>query len=119
MSTHWLQAIRPRILTTAAARTVLITLFGTLGAVLLARAVSRSLSQFESAANRTAHGEVETTVRIRTWGEVGALAESFTNMTQRLALSRATLADYGFFFSSRRRHTRCLSDWSSDVCSSD
>src|ERR1035441_10712904 len=29
--------------------------------------------------------------------------------------SRALL----FFFSSRRRHTRCLSDWSSDVCSSD
>src|SRR5437899_10596507 len=26
---------------------------------------------------------------------------------------------YSFFFSSRRRHTRCLSDWSSDVCSSD
>src|SRR5438045_5505610 len=24
-----------------------------------------------------------------------------------------------FFISSRRRHTRCLSDWSSDVCSSD
>src|SRR5205814_4272594 len=24
-----------------------------------------------------------------------------------------------FFFSSRRRHTRCRSDWSSDVCSSD
>src|SRR5687768_17629012 len=24
-----------------------------------------------------------------------------------------------FFFSSRRRHTRCSSDWSSDVCSSD
>src|SRR5476649_3025246 len=24
-----------------------------------------------------------------------------------------------FFFSSRRRHTRSLSDWSSDVCSSD
>src|SRR3982075_1559305 len=24
-----------------------------------------------------------------------------------------------FFFSSRRRHTRCASDWSSDVCSSD
>src|SRR5262245_64549194 len=31
------------------------------------------------------------------------------------------LSWYGclFFFSSRRRHTRCLSDWSSDVCSSD
>src|SRR5262245_63159446 len=29
------------------------------------------------------------------------------------------LCDFLFFFSSRRRHTRCLSDWSSDVCSSD
>src|SRR5437899_6126447 len=28
-------------------------------------------------------------------------------------------AFFYFFFSSRRRHTRCLSDWSSDVCSSD
>src|SRR5260221_6714499 len=26
---------------------------------------------------------------------------------------------YGIFFSSRRRHTRSLCDWSSDVCSSD
>src|SRR5438093_1744285 len=26
---------------------------------------------------------------------------------------------YIFFFSSRRRHTRLVSDWSSDVCSSD
>src|SRR5262245_62674374 len=29
------------------------------------------------------------------------------------------LSVFIFFFSSRRRHTRCLSDWSSDVCSSD
>src|ERR1035441_10709844 len=29
------------------------------------------------------------------------------------------LSSFVFFFSSRRRHTRCLSDWSSDVCSSD
>src|SRR6267378_5093078 len=28
-------------------------------------------------------------------------------------------ADAFFFFSSRRRHTRSLRDWSSDVCSSD
>src|SRR5690349_21880102 len=27
--------------------------------------------------------------------------------------------DFLFFFSSRRRHTRSLRDWSSDVCSSD
>src|SRR2546429_1143605 len=28
-------------------------------------------------------------------------------------------ASFPFFFSSRRRHTRCSRDWSSDVCSSD
>src|SRR5262245_65375611 len=33
--------------------------------------------------------------------------------------SIAGYAELLFFFSSRRRHTRCLSDWSSDVCSSD
>src|SRR3989449_11556327 len=30
-----------------------------------------------------------------------------------------TLDEGLFFFSSRRRHTRCSRDWSSDVCSSD
>src|SRR5262245_65655286 len=34
----------------------------------------------------------------------------------RVVVSRLSV---DFFFSSRRRHTRCLSDWSSDVCSSD
>src|SRR5205814_6194547 len=33
--------------------------------------------------------------------------------------SDVEVSRYLFFFSSRRRHTRCLSDWSSDVCSSD
>src|SRR5256884_523215 len=32
---------------------------------------------------------------------------------------RLELNDLRFFFSSRRRHTRCSRDWSSDVCSSD
>src|SRR2546422_10459416 len=31
----------------------------------------------------------------------------------------AVCRDWCFFFSSRRRHTRCSRDWSSDVCSSD
>src|SRR5690349_23425729 len=31
----------------------------------------------------------------------------------------ASLVPFFFFFSSRRRHTRSLRDWSSDVCSSD
>src|SRR5437899_9461315 len=34
-------------------------------------------------------------------------------------MSLLTSVTLFFFFSSRRRHTRCLSDWSSDVCSSD
>src|SRR5690554_7387365 len=41
--------------------------------------------------------------------------ESSANTRQQRALCRRDL----FFFSSRRRHTRCGRDWSSDVCSSD
>src|SRR3712207_8643816 len=33
--------------------------------------------------------------------------------------SESTSRTVGFFFSSRRRHTRYWRDWSSDVCSSD
>src|SRR5205814_3756870 len=36
-----------------------------------------------------------------------------------IASQLTTMLIESFFFSSRRRHTRCLSDWSSDVCSSD
>src|SRR5438046_8107801 len=31
----------------------------------------------------------------------------------------STVYKYYFFFTSRRRHTKLVSDWSSDVCSSD
>src|SRR5438093_11295390 len=34
-------------------------------------------------------------------------------------MARAPCLGSFFFFSSRRRHTRLVSDWSSDVCSSD
>src|SRR5437016_12016917 len=34
-------------------------------------------------------------------------------------MARCTKIRANFFFSSRRRHTRLVSDWSSDVCSSD
>src|SRR5262249_59061425 len=34
-------------------------------------------------------------------------------------VSRVYVVMLFFFFSSRRRHTRLVSDWSSDVCSSD
>src|SRR5256885_2796798 len=36
-----------------------------------------------------------------------------------MAVSDGCLWRIGFFFSSRRRHTRLQGDWSSDVCSSD
>src|SRR5205814_6177453 len=36
-----------------------------------------------------------------------------------LAFGKAAAVCTIVCFSSRRRHTRCLSDWSSDVCSSD
>src|SRR5207245_5838166 len=37
----------------------------------------------------------------------------------RLLVTRRGSERRVFFFSSRRRHTRCYRDWSSDVCSSD
>src|SRR5208337_976638 len=37
----------------------------------------------------------------------------------RIAYYVVTLSNKFFFFSSRRRHTRYIGDWSSDVCSSD
>src|SRR6201999_3726712 len=48
------------------------------------------------------------------------LAELLDERLTAIAL-HAAAAVYALFpsFSSRRRHTRCLSDWSSDVCSSD
>src|SRR6267378_7177480 len=49
-------------------------------------------------------------------GQTGASADSATAQ----AAAEANLETHAsFFFSSRRRHTRSLRDWSSDVCSSD
>src|SRR5215211_6942913 len=42
-----------------------------------------------------------------------------THCATLLMFSSASMTDLSFFFSSRRRHTRSLCDWSSDVCSSD
>src|SRR5262245_62478731 len=49
-------------------------------------------------------------------GVVVGLSVALAGVGVCLSLCRSFLF---FFFSSRRRHTRCLSDWSSDVCSSD
>src|SRR5437762_4731509 len=42
-----------------------------------------------------------------------------SSQRRRAAREFGALAGEGFFFSSRRRHTRYIGDWSSDVCSSD
>src|SRR5690349_18264246 len=47
-----------------------------------------------------------------------AATETITSIIL-IKLIRVSLGTVMFFFSSRRRHTRSLRDWSSDVCSSD
>src|SRR5258706_8510481 len=49
------------------------------------------------------------------------LAISISSVTDGgiLEWSVVDVLSFSFFFSSRRRHTRLVSDWSSDVCSSD
>src|SRR3989449_5915398 len=43
----------------------------------------------------------------------------FSSRRRHTRCSRDWSSDVCFFFPSRRRHTRCSRDWSSDVCSSD
>src|SRR2546429_7036016 len=50
-------------------------------------------------------------IGVRTGGALSVLCEVVFNTV--IGIS------FYFFFSSRRRHTRCSRDWSSDVCSSD
>src|SRR5260221_1280659 len=46
-------------------------------------------------------------------------AETCKHKWQHFSITKTTYVTIFFFFSSRRRHTRSLCDWSSDVCSSD
>src|SRR5258706_11981409 len=50
---------------------------------------------------------------------VGAILFSFKSGGGKRCLGVTGVQRCAFFFSSRRRHTRLVSDWSSDVCSSD
>src|SRR5690349_24118203 len=49
----------------------------------------------------------------------GTMKDKWMQQEMEFGLSRKVLLEGIFFFSSRRRHTRSLCDWSSDVCSSD
>src|SRR2546429_5886188 len=52
-------------------------------------------------------------------GELPELNASYRELDKGKRNRKDVLLHYVFFFSSRRRHTRCSRDWSSDVCSSD
>src|SRR5256884_2700787 len=71
------------------------------------RAFAEELGESEQASllNETLDEEKETDEKLN------ELAEQIN--------SQANEADEEVFFSSRRRHTKCSRDWSSDVCSSD
>src|SRR5215212_11421364 len=51
--------------------------------------------------------------------DLDPLVQSLTDFADRDDVNLIITTGGTFLFSSRRRHTRCLSDWSSDVCSSD
>src|SRR2546429_1329070 len=52
-------------------------------------------------------------------GEGGTLSAIRRPRLKGLCVRAVFIVGLFFFFSSRRRHTRCSRDWSSDVCSSD
>src|SRR5476649_2967060 len=63
--------------------------------------------------------DINNTIEHRPEGDEKWFLENEKTVTQfclKLAAERPLM---DFFFSSRRRHTRSLCDWSSDVCSSD
>src|ERR1039458_9720074 len=63
-------------------------------------------------------GEVTALTWVLEVGEVSRFS-SVKDAVSYGGLCSAERSSAGIHFSSRRRHTRCLSDWSSDVCSSD
>src|SRR3989442_9785610 len=51
--------------------------------------------------------------------DVNELTPRYKTNFPQVVLPGNQIFSIAFFFSSRRRHTRCGRDWSSDVCSSD
>src|SRR5438874_4947779 len=97
-------------------------------AFLRKRIVAQIRDRFRFDCNRTGIGWIEQTENIKQ-RDIAAAGRPDDRMdAARLEIERdATqrvhailfFKEIVFFFSSRRRHTRSLRDWSSDVCSSD
>src|SRR2546429_1644903 len=70
----------------------------------------------------TRHATLEMSLALYSAGVPSAWlkhVDSGSSTTALLGYQWVVLPVLFFFFSSRRRHTRCSRDWSSDVCSSD
>ena len=93
VSLEALQEIRQRTLRTATAFTPLFILAATLGALLLARAITHPLHLLAHAADTIARGDFATRVPVRSQDEVGDLARSFNAMVGSLAESRRSLEE--------------------------
>src|SRR5436190_10695547 len=101
-------------------------LAGALGAALLPRLVFAQ-AQRDTAKNREIYlyqgADREKTILEGARQEREVVVYTSLNLKDSVPIVEVFERKYGgvkvFFFSSRRRHTRSLCDWSSDVCSSD
>jgi signal transduction histidine kinase len=89
-----LETLRKQAFVTATLVTVLLAVLSVLGAVLVARAITRPLTALAAAADAIARGEFGAQVEVRSSDEVGRLGRSFNDMSRSLARSRETLQEY-------------------------
>ena len=93
ISLESLEALRRRTFTAATLSTALFNLLAVLGAVLLARAITRPLHALATAADTIARGDFNARVKVSGRDELGGLARSFNAMVESLARSRTALEE--------------------------
>jgi signal transduction histidine kinase len=93
ISTMPLAELRDRVVVTASALTVLFMAIGALGALAVARAMTRPLAGLARAAEAFASGDLAIRVPIDRADELGTLAHSFNVMAASLASTHAALED--------------------------
>jgi len=94
ISLESLEALRRKTFTAATFSTALFNLLAVLGAVLLARAITRPLHALATAADTIARGDFNARVKVSSRrDELGGLACSFNAMVESLARSRTALEE--------------------------